>query len=629
MLPAWMKRNVWRSRILRMALLSSVWACTPSGELQLSLERPASPDPFFGVEALRVWARGPSGLSQLGGGRWDQGAFQLSGRAPSDTTRLIVEGLDAEGDVVASGVSEALDLLAAPGPVTVYFSRVGALSTLEDAIDGGVLQLQLLARGADALLIGAPAEAGECGPTQVWRLGGVGARLQLGPALSEPRGPGVYPAFLPNGDALIFGGAAACGSEGTARLSPELALTETPALDPLPQAALFVRSSEQLLLLGGEVGGRASDEAQVLLMSTLYLTHQGSLETPRAGARAISGSPDRVLLVGGAAAGVARSDATVYRPSAGNTEGSWTPIGAPRIRPALHLNPAGGVWIAGGEDERGQGNARLQQLHFMDAPVRSSPLLSLTATIGAAGAVDLEDGGALFLPEAAGPLLWVRPLPLAAASIEAPEALSGAPLSDGTVILVGASGQLYTFNPGTAWLTGAGLTGAPLTGSSLNLIPRDPRAWSQTEEGLVGTSTAAELRSGWAEWLRVGAEDWGDFLLELELKPDGKAQLFLPFAQSVTGGYAIQLSSRSWVGYFDNSGTRGVDCETAETPTLSELDWVRLRLSRSGDLITLDVGADDSPELRCVLPAGVGSGGLGLGLSGGSVTVRQVSLRRR
>lgn len=612
-------------------LMALLWGgCAPTGDLQLSFVRPASPDPFAGVERIELWAYGPDGRRALGRWRWDQGAFRLRDRLPADTQRVVAYGLSADGSRLSSGVSPPLELGARLGAITVFFSRIGALSRLNrrlPALNGP----RLVATPEGALLIDAVDPEAPCVPSRSWRLGGAEARVRPGPTLPQGRAGDFSALGLPGGGAVLLGGQLGCGPPGLLHLGadgqPHLRDPEPPLP---PEALLLPHAPEQLLVVGGRAQGQATAAVQTLSLRPPELSLQGQLGQPRAGARGVIGFQDRALIVGGQATGEARSDARLYLPNAGRVEGPLLPTGAPRRRPAVVLSPAGAAWVAGGETIGGQGSRQLRQLLFQRDP-QTEPLATLPQPLRAARGLILAGGGALFLPEGAGPAAWLQPLPLTVASVTLPEPLLGAPLPDGTAILVGRSGQLYSFNPGPAWLDGPGLRGGPLAGEGASgLIPRRPQAWSLAADGgWVGTSSVATLRPGWDDWLRVGDRDWGDFSWEVELELDGRARVFLPFAYTSAGSYAVRLSSRSWIQRLDATGSaRGVDCPTGETPALGRPGRVRLRLSRRAGVLNLDVGADGSVELRCWLPE-ADRGGLGLGLSGGTVGLHYSRLRQR
>ncbi|MCB9650549.1 MAG: hypothetical protein H6730_28755 [Deltaproteobacteria bacterium] len=154
---------------LFLALLAA--GCTRTLDLEVALTSPESPDPFVGVSTVRLSGVLRTGPVVVGEGRWDQGPLPFPGTLDARIRRLVVEGLDADGALVASGVSPPLDLLTDPpeGRLEILFTRVGALSRVGDGgapRDGAGLEALGLPDGR-VLFAGGRRPDGCPGPTEV------------------------------------------------------------------------------------------------------------------------------------------------------------------------------------------------------------------------------------------------------------------------------------------------------------------------------------------------------------------------------------------------------------------------------------------------------------------------------
>jgi hypothetical protein len=187
-----------------------------------------------------------------------------------------------------------------------------------------------------------------------------------------------------------------------------------------------------------------------------------------------------------------------------------------------------------------------------------------------------------------------------------------APHPDGTLRGVADDGALLAFAPGPSSFVPNLETGA-------GLVPRRPEGWRADGTGVVGTAARPALPGADdpAAWAVLGALAFEDFGLELDVTPieRGRAALLFDFDETGYDVLVLQRAARIRAG----PGRASVGCPAAEVAGLDEgSGTTRIRFSRRGAEVRLDVGADGAVELACEVP-GRAPGRLALAVLAGSV----------
>jgi hypothetical protein len=266
----------------------------------------------------------------------------------------------------------------------------------------------------------------------------------------------------------------------------------------------------------------------------------------------------------------------------------------------------------------------------------ASVMTSLTTTVAEARTVALGDGSVLLLPKNGRPPHWVRLLPLGSDQLEAvlPGPLVGGVREDGQVLLRSATGRLGTFNPGPAAVFGpqaafGGLVLEPERGAAvgLGLIPLRPGAWSATTLGLQGQASLLRPDRGPTEWAVIGPQLFDDFELRVSLAISEGAQAALIFAFDGVEYDFVSLGGSAMMGRSPGrAASRPVLCAPVASQNILGLGTHPVTLTRKGDIVTVDVDADEIADLRCEISASI-SGRVALGVVRGRVTFNALQLR--
>jgi hypothetical protein len=601
---------------LNVALI--VWVgCTRRLDLALELARPASPDPFEGVETLRVRGVVRGVIETLGEDRWDQGPVALEQAIEPDVERFVVEGLSPDRRVVSSGASVPLDLLSDPpdGPITIYFSEERVLSRMESsgiARRSGAAAVTLA--GGGVLLLGGRDGTG-C-MVEATEVVTAPEQIAPGPAITGGRSGRFFAGRLPSGQVIVLGGEVApdCGA---AAPSPEAAIVDVEGAtsrvgrvgaEVLREGVALAVVSDTSVIVAGGVDRAATAEVFELNPATLAVNRIGSLESPRAHASSLLVSDRRVLLVGGRSSTSSTSTlatATVFVPDRGAPLAEQIRLIDRAVQPTLARTRAGNVIVAGG------GSARVDSIVVRterDFPLGdTSTVAALSGPLDDARAVELGDGSVLFLPASGGPIVWARFLPgrveTIAHAVEGP--LVGGLLPDGRAVLSAGDGALYSFNPGVASAAGVfGAEGVLASGEhELGIVPLRPSAWTRIDEGLAGFR-AAPAGSIIPEELAVLDERKAqDFEVAFDLSLEGLAKAALVFGIEDDRFDFVELAGASFVDRAPPGESRGRPmCTAAETRVLATPGFHRVRVRRAGPRVTLDVGADGTDDLACDTP---------------------------
>lgn len=580
---------------------------------------------------------------RIGAGRWDQGPLPFDETFDPALERLIVLGRAEDGAVLASGATGPLDLGGPAGEaeLSILFSRVGALSRLEEGADPRVaFDAVGLPDGRVLFFGGRQPDGCAVEATELWDLEGPRA----GPRLPSGR-VGAEALSLPGGEVLLVGGdlVEGCSVGGPAEDAVLLDPVRNTArrIDlggPPPAGAAWAVVDASLVIRAGGEGTLGYRTEVVGLDPRRGETRRiGDLDVPRAYGRAASLGRGRVLLVGGLGApGQPPLDlASVFVTRRGSALSGSILTQPARRAPVTAVTPAGGVLVAGGVGADGEGTALVQVLVATDerAATRgdATDVTSLTSTVGAARGVALEDGSLLLLPEDGGPAHWLRTLPRGASALESPGRLAGAPRADGQVVLRDESGAIFAFNPGPAALLGPAANDGRLAldldrppPTSFGLVPLRPAVWEPRTSGLRGTVQSVERPP--LEWAAVGGATYADFELEVTLDLAGAGQAALLFGL-VDGSYdLVTLGGTAAVGRSpDRAASRPVDCAATPTPELLG-GRRRVRLVRRGDQVGLDTDLDGAPELTCAVPASA-PGRVALGVARGEVVFDALEVR--
>ncbi len=634
--------------LLGLLIPASGSGCQSELSLQIELLAPRAPDPFGEVQTVRVRVRDSGLLVTVGEVRWDQGPMKLPVLAKPSFDRVVVEGLSLGGEVLASGVSPVLDLVRAPPetPVEIYFSRVGALSVLdsmtyEPRVGAKAVTLPL----GQVLLVGGR-DANGCVLETTVMLHADLPRVRPGPLIPGGRVGEFHAPLLPDGRVLILGGELRTGvgcdetktADSLAVLDPQRGTVRT-AFSPLalarPGATAAAVSDNLVLLAGGQVNGVPSSVVHQVHAETLDVQTLGQLDGPRSGLSSAVVSGGRLVLLGGRESddlfGV-RDDAVVFVPARGSVleeniklcsgecaQTSTRARGLALLRPAVARTRSGTIMIAGGQGPAGEGQSRVDALVVRserDIPLGDfSPVTTLSSTVGDADLVALDDGSLLALPREPRPdISWVRLLPRSTREIARPAgfggALRGGKLKDGTAIFLSERGRLLSFNPGPGAVFGLlvtnGTLGLPLAPglglSGLGIAPRRPERWRFTELGLEGRRDGPGTGQSPDEFAVITQEPVFNFEIEFDmsLQDRGRAALMFGLVGSEFDYVLFQETTtlereRSLPGL-------PIDCRSIETPEFLATERQRIRVSRNGDTVALDLGADDLIELVCTTP---------------------------
>ncbi|MCK6552616.1 hypothetical protein L6R52_42725, partial [Myxococcota bacterium] len=336
------------------ALAITVAACTRHLDVDVELAVPLAPDPFERVRTIRLLALEGGRIVVAGEGRWDQGPLALPTLVSPDVERFVVVGLDADGDIVSSGASAPLDLLHTPpaGPITVPFTRVGALSIVARGAPARWGGRALVLEGPRVLLLGGTTADG-CAVegTELFESATLSSRT--GPPLPGGRSGALAALDLGDGRALVAGGLEHL-SCGTAVPSDRIAVLDLEGGTSVVEASSFPASkrgaavlavSEGLVIaVGGDDATTVSADLLRLDPDTFELSAPGKLDLPRSesGAAIVAGA--RVLLAGGRSRledASALDDAVVFDPARGTGGALRIRLGAPVIAPAVMRTLAG------------------------------------------------------------------------------------------------------------------------------------------------------------------------------------------------------------------------------------------------------------------------------------------------
>lgn len=617
-------------------------ACSSKLAVDVELVTPPSPDPFEGVQTVRMSAVVQGRLVTVGEGRWDQGPLDLPTLVSVEAERFVVEGLSADGRVVSSGATRPLDLLSAPpdGALEVFFTRVGVLSLLEERSDvrrGG--RAAALANGT--VLFAGGVDAAGCPRDDTELFGLERPTLSPGPPLIDGRGEDFVLLPLADGRAVVAGGVrgAGCGAwQSTDRVVVFDGRSARPvdvAGVNIPGASYAALSDSEIIVSGGEGELVARTDVSRLEIDAGTLRSIGTLDGPRARAASVAISGGRVALLGGRgqrSAASALSTTSVFVPSRGAALDERIPLGLELIAPIVHRTIAGGVIYAGGRDAAGNGHAAVRALVVKterDFPLGdTTAVTSMSSTVASGAFVDAGDGSLLFVSSERRVAHWIPLLPRRARALDTAGAalVGGGRIADGRVVLRAEDGRFFSFNPGIAGVLRVGrlsvTEGDELEGRSVGVVPLRPDAWRLTTEGLL-VSRPASLEGD------VEPKERGVFVdapttdfdvgFDLRLVDGGRAALLFGLLDArfdhVVLGTTVSL----------HRGDSSVACDAVATPALADGAFHRVRVVREAEAVTVEV--DGAGVLACALPSPQ-LGRLGFGLVGGTATFDRLEITR-
>ena len=628
------KRNA--ISLIFLGIVSVMVACNERIAFEVVLRPPATPDPFVNVALLRVSADLDRGVQPLAEVRWDQGPVRLPLISNPAVQRIVVEGLNESGQIIASGISRPLDVLAAAPdePVAIDFTQVAVLSTWPESDaprhNGRAVSLG----GGRWVALGGTDEAG-CARTDVRVFGPERTDMIMGPALPAGR-TGEYVALGLNADqVLVAGGHRVVDCD---RLEPPLpwridvndpTIAVGPPLD-WPRGAAIDVLSDRLVLAAGGWGpfNTARTEVFSLDPSTFFTQVVGSLSIPRAAGTLVALGQERALMLGGqtqTATASALMDASVFEPSRGVTLDERITLGEPVVRgPAIRA--AAGSVILLSPDVDGSNPSTPIKAVTVKAD-RSIPLGDVTAVTTLTSStvtqplIELADGSLLKL--APDHLEWIHLLPAQTRAI--PHGfgpLYGGALRDGNVLFFDAEGRRLTFNPGPAaalgWRGPSGrLVASEGPNYGLGLVPRRPARWSLTRDGLEGTHTEGEEEG---EWLVAVDRTWTDFELTVEVRAELGGQAFVLWSADRDRFTFAEFGTTVRI---DRRGGRAPNCPTVDGPATPDASWsTRVRVVRSRRRVTVEY--DGGPALQCSFDDV--EGWLGLGVSRGEILFRDLTV---
>jgi hypothetical protein len=159
------------------------------------------------------------------------------------------------------------------------------------------------------------------------------------------------------------------------------------------------------------------------------------------------------------------------------------------------------------------------------------------------------------------------------------------------------------------------------------VVPLRPSAWERTSEGLAGTRAAPPGNLFPEELAVLTDRPAGDFEIAFDLSLEGLAKAAVTFGIEDDRFDYVVLSGASFVDRAPSGISRGkVACTAAETRTLAEPGFHRVRIERAGATIRLDIGADGTDELTCNTPRPE-AGRIALAIVTGRATFAGLELR--
>ena len=635
------------------ALLMCATACGRTAELELELERPLDPDPFFAVERLRLVALADGERIDLGTWRWDRGPVRLDRAIAPSFERLVVIGIDADDVPVASGISPALDVVREPpgGPVPVYFSAIGRPSRLDR--DLGPRSGGFAAALSGGVLFGGGLDAAGCARTDVQALS-AGLEVQERSRLAAAR-IGARASGDAVGPVMVTGGFTGSGCGG---LSPASDMVFIRASDDAPQTSDWIDgpfpSGAAVMDLGDAgfvvAGGRGEQTARTDVhlvdadASPVRISTIGQLDRPRAGASAARLSTNRVLFAGGQAATSTRTliaDASAFDLSSGRTVAVSPVFDRGRASMARARVASGTLVFAGGVTD--DGASRFVGAAPVDpdasGAVGAAESLGELAGGGTGRLLDLEDGSLLFVPDDPDQdLTWIRLLPPTVRPVPRPAtsaALVGDVMRPGLAVLFAADGSVFTFHsgPGGALSRAAPAIERPGELAASGLTPSQPsRAAFDGDSLVVEGPDLFSLEALPEQLVVVAPGDVTDFELTLSyrvLDDRARPSIVYGLAEGDYDHLLLEPSPRVVRSPLRRGGGR-VECDPVRLPELAAVGPHRVRVRRSGGgrRVTLDLGADGTEELSCDTPI-PRSGAIALGVVNGRVAFDGVRLRIR
>ena len=623
------KRNA--IMLLTVGIVSASVACGERLALNVVLKTPTSPDPFAGITLIRVTADLDRGAQGLGEVRWDQGPVTLPVVSNPAVQRIVVEGLDSSGRVVASGASLPLDLLRAPpdDPISIDFTRIGVLSAWDDPGTGrrGARTVQV---AADRWMVVGGLDSEGCAVPGTELFGPGRADIQAGPVLPGGRGGDFSALALSGGEVLVVGGTPVDGCTPTTpvvpwRLDPRGGpVVEGPALD-WPAGIAVAALSESLVLAAGGWGPvTARTEVFGLDPRTFATRLLGSLSIPRARGTLVALGSQRALMLGGqtqTSTASALLDASVFEPSRGATLDERIGLGAPTVDGAAVRTAAGSVAALFPDPVAGRSEVKSVVVKSeRDIPLGDVTPITVVSATATASLLLLADGSLLHL--SADAVEWIQLLPRQSVRVPVASPLYGGVIGDGNVLLFDTEGRMFTFNPGPAsvlgWRGPAGaLQAVEGRNLGLGLVPRRPAGWRLTRDGLEGEQPAEGVELG--EWVVAIDREWDDFDLTVELFAEPGGRGLVLWGADRDRFTFVEVGPGVRVGRFGE--TRSLPCPTPIGPGDTDQAWSTvLRVRRERQTVTIEWS--DEPELVCTFDGQ--QGWLGLGVSQGKVTFRRV-----
>ncbi|MEL7368268.1 MAG: hypothetical protein AAFN74_05105 [Myxococcota bacterium] len=610
------KRNAILSLLLGIVLI--VVACNQQLGLEVVLRTPDAPDPFADVALLRVTADLDRGVEHLGEVRWDQGPVVLPVISNPAIRRIVVEGLDEGGRVVASGASPPLDLLGAPpeGAVAIDFTRVGVVSTWPERQSGEVGGRSLALSGHQWLALGG-VDASGCASERTFIFGPTRTDVRSGPPLLGGRTGDFEALRLPSGAIVVIGGRRGCaGQQGPVPLRLEPSTGRTTLGTPLdwPPGIAVAALSDSLVLAAGGFGAVTS-QTEVYSLDPRDLSSQviGTLSIPRARSTLVPLGPQRALVLGGQTMTTTTSavlDASIFEPSRGTTLTERIPLEAPAVSSPAVRTAAGSVLLL--SPDRDQTITEVKAVvvkRDQDVPIGDVTRVTVTTSTAAGPVLTLDDGSVLRF--GASTLDWIQVLPRQAVTMPFDGGGVAGTLADGLALIVGPEGRTATFNPGPSAVLGwRGRAGALIAseGRSLptGLVPRRPSAWRLTRDGLEG-SQPSEAEPG--EWAVATDRAWSDFDLTVDVRASERGRALLLWGASQDRFTYAEVGSVIRVARF---GARTPSCESVEGPAVNADAWsTAVRVQRLGRRVTILTGGQ--PRLTCVFDDVTGWLGIGVG----------------
>lgn len=638
--------------MLVVALWGDLTGCGRTAELTLTLDRPRDPDPFFGVAQLQLVAIADGERVDLGRWRWDRGPIGLDQAIAPTFERLGILGLDAQGRVVASGVSAAIDVVRDPpdGPVPIYFSEVGVLSRTD--VDLGPRTGGFSAALSDAVVFGGGLDADGCARRELVELSSrlvpiVRTELDLGRVDPRRSGGGVAPALLTEG-ATADGCSPPVQATDVWLLGGEPLSVRSvawPSAFPLGAAVTAV-AGEAFVLGGGR--GLTTARTEVWLLdpgaNPPRVSTIGQLDRPRDQAAAVPLTLDRVLFIGGRATTSTRTmldDAAAFDTSSGRAVQTSKLFDQGRSGLAAVKLASGAIVVAGGDTAGGPSSF----LGAVSVEPDGSGQVSMArswgelAQPGPGRLLDLQDGSLLFVPDdSTSDLTWIGTLPRAVRVIPRPHPdrgpLIGDVLHPGLAILAAEDGTVWTFNSGAGGVfTKTAPQIAPDDAFTTGLVPSDPAAATFEEGSLIVEGPGEFSLDVLPEELVVlSPHSVTDFELTVtyrNLTEISRPSIVYGFADGDYDHLILEASPRVVRSPLRRGGGR-VECEPLFRPELAAVGphQIRLRRSGGGRRLALDLGADGTEELICNTPI-PRSGAIALGVVSGRVAFDGVRLRAR